>query len=91
MAHALREGLRLRTLHCVLRVFDQRPTRREKHPRHNATDNRAMETLVVRKVLQNWIGAAARLRELHGTTAEPALQLVQIGVESRARIADQHE
>ena len=50
-----------------------------------------MEVFVVREIGQHRIGAAAGMRELHRAFAETLFQLIEIEVEPRARVTDDHD
>lgn len=85
---ALRQSLRVKTLHGFSGVFDEWTARRKKHSRHNAADDRAMESFVIREIFQHRKRATPGLRQLHRPGPEAALQFVKVRIKPGARIAD---
>ncbi len=90
MPPALRDCLGAISLERRLRPFKQRPSRREKHSRDDAANNRAMKMLVVGEVGQDRIGTASCQGELDRPAAQSLFQFIQIEIKKRPRIADDH-
>ena len=80
MARPLGQGLLAVATQGLLGSFQKRATRREEHPGHNAADNGAVETLVVREIGEHRIRATPGKSELDRAFAEPFFQLVEVEI-----------
>src|SRR3954468_24264136 len=91
MADALSPGLSMKSLDCFLRPFQRWTSRCEVDRRQDTENDGAVKMLVLCKVFEHRIGTTAGLSELDRAFAEAPLEFIEIQVEPRPRVANDHK
>src|SRR5207248_8709823 len=88
-ADVLGRSLAVQSLHAFVGALQWRSTRRrEKQMRDNAANDSAVKARVIHQIGQDWPSRGARHCQLHWPLAKTFLELVEIDIEPRTRIAD---